>query len=107
MASVSAQVDVTTEATLLWQTTTGVPPDSAPDAAAQVFRAGTFNDPLPIVVKNTDAENSVYLGGSDVSAENGFPLDHGESLTFNSVGGDSLFAISAGSVVVAVLVGRQ
>ena len=107
MAHISAQVAVIDTPTLLWQTTTGVPPDPAVDSDGQVFRAGTFNDPLPVVIQNPSEADSVWLGGSTVTAETGTELPFGASLSFNVVGNDSLYAVSAGSVVVGVLVGRQ
>jgi hypothetical protein len=111
MANKSAPITVTTTAALLWQTSTGVSPDPLPTAAgnatAQIFRAGTFNDPVPIVIENTDATNAVYLGGSGVTTSTGIKLAAGASLTYNVIGNDSLYAISAGSVAVDVSVGRQ
>lgn len=111
MANDPAQITVLTAAKLLWQTSTGVSPDPettlAGNATQQIFRAGTVNDPVPIVVENTDATNAVYLGGSGVTTSTGLKLAAGASLTYNVVGNDSLYAISAGSVVVAVAVGRQ
>lgn len=107
MATVAAQVTVATDPILIWQTTTGVFPDTPVDQDAQQFQAGTFNDPVPIIVANTDATNSVFLGGSGVADDTGLPLLAGESVTYNVVGNDSLYAISAGSVLVAVSAGRQ
>lgn len=106
MANVSAQLTVTTAAELLWQTTTGVSPDPAVAVASQIFPAGTPDDPRPILVENTDATNPVYIGGSAVTTSTGTKLAAGGSLTYNVIGNDSLYAISAGSVVVAVSVGR-
>jgi hypothetical protein len=105
MAAIADRVTVTTSATLLWETVTGI--DTAIAPSSQIFRAGSSNQPLPILIENLDAANAVYLGGSGVTTSTGLTLAAGGSLTFNVVGSDSLYAISAGSVVVAVLVGGQ
>ncbi len=107
MASVSAVVGVTSTATLLWQTTSGVSPDPVVNYADQIFWAGTPTDPRPIVIENQDATNAVYLGGSGVTALTGTELAAGASLTYNVVGNDSLYAITASATVdVAVDVQR-
>lgn len=107
--------------TLLWQTSTGVisqvgqgsgneiQEDPAVDPASGIFRAGTLNDPVPIIITNQDATNPVYLGGMDVTGPtNGTPLAAGESITRNVVGNDSEFVAGNGnSVEVSVQVGRQ
>jgi hypothetical protein len=109
MASISAQLNVTTSApVLLWQTTTGVSPDPAVNTAGQIFRAQPPADPVPILVVNTDSTNPVYLGGSGVTSSTGTKLAGGLSITRSVVGNDSQYAISTGgTVVVAVLVDRQ
>lgn len=61
MAIKQAQVSVTTTATLLDQTMTGV-------------------EKVAILVRNRGT-GAVYIGGSDVSSSNGFQLDAGESTT--------------------------
>lgn len=96
-------------AQLLWRTTTGVSPDPAPNGANGIYRAGTPNDPVPIIIENQDATNSVTLGGSGVSiGGNGTILDAGASITRNVVGNDSEYVIAnAGSPVVSVQPGRQ
>lgn len=106
MATIAAVVTVTTTPALLWETTTGIAPDPAVATGSQIFRAGTFNDPLPIVVENQGA-SAVYLGGSAVTTATGLELPSGDSLTYNVVGNDSVYAVSAGSIAVAVSVGRQ
>ena len=108
MAQVSAQITVgDSTPTLLWQTSTGVAPDPLPNAGDQIFRAGSFNDPVPIVVENMDASNPIYLGGSTVADGSGLELLPLSSLSFNPVGNDSLYAITASATVdVAVDVQR-
>ena len=113
MPQFSAQISVGTGATsLLWQTSTGMSPDpqttKAGNATAQIFLAGTFNDPVPILIENQDATNPVYLGPSTVTSSTGTKLGAGASITRNVVGNDSEYAISTGgTVVVAVETGRQ
>lgn len=106
MASIGTNQSVSTTPKLLWQTSTGVSPDAA--ISGQVYRAGAFDDPIPILIRNEDATNQVTLGGSAVVAGTGPSLRAGESLTFNVIGNDSLYARSASAtVVVSVLVQRQ
>jgi hypothetical protein len=113
MATFSAQLSVTTGTPLLlWQTSTGVSPDPkttlAGNATAQIFRAGTFNDPVPILIENQDETNSVFLGPVGVSTSTGLELEADASLTYNAVGNDSVYAIATGgTVVVGITVGRQ
>lgn len=113
MAQNSAQVSVgTSTPVLLWQTSTGISPDPetslAGNATAQIFRAGTVNDPVPIIIENLDGTNPVYLGPVGVTSSTGLKLPAGASITRNVVGNDSEYAISTGgTVAVAVEVGRQ
>jgi hypothetical protein len=113
MAQFSAQLSVTTTTPLrLWQTSTGVSPDPQTtkqgSATAQIFMAGTFNDPVPIVIENTDGTNPVYVGPVGVTSTTGLKIPAGGSYTRNVVGNDSEYAISTGgTVVVGVEVGRQ
>jgi hypothetical protein len=113
MASVGTTVSVTTGApALLWQTSTGVSPDPqttlAGNATAQIYRAGTFNTPIPILIRNEDTTHTVTLGGSTVTSGSSVTLRAGESLTFNAVGNDSLYAIAnTNTVTVSVLVQKQ
>ena len=71
---------------------------------------GSISDELPVIVRNTDATNPVYLGGENVTILNGLILKAGESLNFSCLGTDAatLSAIATGgAVVVAVVLGRQ
>jgi hypothetical protein len=96
MASASRVVSVGTTATLLWQTTSGVSPDPAVSVSTGIFWAGTPDDPRPILVRNTGAA-TVYLGGSAVATATGLELLTGESIPYNVVGNDSLYAVVASS----------
>jgi hypothetical protein len=107
MAQVSSQISVLTSASsLLWQTSTGVSPDAA--ISGQVVRAGTFNDPVPIIIENLDATNPVYLGPTGVTSSTGTKLAAGGSITRNVIGNDSEYArATGGTVAVSVQFGRQ
>ena len=104
---------VTTSGTaaLLWQTSTGVSPDpklAANGGTAGVYQAGTFNDPLPIIIANQDATNAVTLCGVGGAATVGTILIAGASITRNVVGNDSEYVIAnAGTPKVSVQPGTQ
>src|SRR5215831_29028 len=110
MAYSSTQVSVaTTGSTLLFQTSTGVPPDPKPTIAggpAQTFQAGSVNDPVAITIQNLDAANPIYIGGVGVTAASGTRLAPQASANFVVVGNQSQYAVATGAAVtVAVLVG--
>jgi hypothetical protein len=114
MAQTVAQVAApSSNQILLWQTSTGVAPDPLPanvsGGVTSVYRAGTSVDPVPIIIKNEDATNAVYLGGKGVTgASNGTTLPAGASITRNVVGNDSEYVAGGGNAVnVTVEVGRQ
>jgi hypothetical protein len=70
--------------------------------------AGVISDPLPLVILNTDAAISVYLGGPNVSATNGLTLGAGQSVTLQIVDGATPYGLAAsGSPRVGILAGRQ
>lgn len=51
------------------------------------------------------ASGKVYLGGSDVTTDNGFAVDNGEKIMMLIHPGDELYAITnAGSVTITLLV---
>lgn len=97
----SQQITVTTTAVGLIQEGSG--------GTTFVQTHGAVGDELPAIIQNTSASVTVYLGGPNVSTSNGFPLVAGASLPINFLGHDSrfLFAVTASSAVVAVLLGRQ
>src|SRR5215831_6678506 len=110
MAYSSTQVSVaTTGSTLLFQTSTGVPPDPKPTIAggpAQTFQAGSVNDPVAVTIQNLDAANPIYIGAVGVTAASGTRLAPQASLNFVVVGNQSQYAVATGAAVtVAVLVG--
>ena len=71
--------------------------------------SGTLSDPIPVVILNTDAAITIYIGGSDVAAANGFPLVHGAQLQVSIEARTSgPYALAAsGAPVLAVLATRQ
>ena len=83
MAQVSAQVSVTSSATLLWQSSTGQSPDTA--ISGQVFRAAAAPAVLPILIVN-QGTGPVYIGGSGVTTSTGTQLAAGGSLQYNARG---------------------
>jgi hypothetical protein len=106
MATVGTNVSVTTSATLLWRTSTGMSPD--PAISGQTVLAHSFNDPLPVLIRNEDGSNSCTLCGVAGVAGTGTTLKAGESLTFNVVGNDSMYAIVASTgVTVSVTFMKQ
>lgn len=51
------------------------------------------------------ASGTVYLGGSDVTTDNGFKVDNGEKITLLVHPGDEIYAITnAGTVTITLLV---
>lgn len=80
---------------------------TAVSAGTTASVAFTFDNEIQrIVVKNTDGSADVYLGGSDVSSSNGFPLGAGESVAVPGFAGEELYVRTAsGTVAVRVLAG--
>jgi len=72
-------------------------------AAVALNTASTAGQQLTI--RNTDATNAADLGGSDVVADEGFPLAADAQVTVDLAPGDVLYAIraTANDVVLAVL----
>lgn len=71
---------------------------------------GNASNPLPTIIQNMDATNTVYLGGPGVTTANGFPLIAGASLPIEWLGTDatSLFGISStGTPKIAILAANQ
>jgi hypothetical protein len=96
------------------QVTTGATPVPVfPPAIFTSNLTGAVTDPLPTMIRNLDATNTIFLGGSNVTAAGatgGFPLKPNESLPINWLGTDaqSLYALAgAGTPILAVFAGRQ
>lgn len=73
--------------------------------------AGSMADQKPVTLKNQDATNSVFLGGSTVTASGGsagYELKAGVSITVALLLGDDLYAMaSTNGTRVDVLSGRN
>lgn len=68
---------------------------------------GTLQDPLPVIVTNTGAA-TLFIGGSDVTNVNGFPLAQNQSLPMALYNPSEIpYAYSVAGTTVPVLVGRQ
>lgn len=90
MAFVTSTVSVTTAATLLVTPTNG-----------------NVTDPVPVVIFNNDATNTVYLGGSGVATTNGMPILKQTGITLRLMAGDTLYGIAGATIDVRVMIGRQ
>jgi hypothetical protein len=75
-----------------------------------IFRAGDENAPLPLLLVFSST-NTIYLGGSGVTASStgiGALMTGVVTLTYNCVGGDSLYGIvSSSTQAIQLLVLRQ
>lgn len=58
---------------------------------------------LDVMVRDTDATLSIFLGDSGVTTSTGFEVRFSETATFGLRPGQIMYAISAGSVVVDVI----
>ena len=83
---------------------------TATTTRARIFQApawATSADPVPVIVTNRDAAQTAYLGGDDVTSANGFDLLAGESVTYDAMLGDDIWAVTgAATAALRVLVGR-
>lgn len=69
-----------------------------------VFKVGTGNDPLPLLLVFPTTAVDIYLGGVGVTASStgvGADIKNVPSLAYNCIGGDSLFGV-VGSSTAAV-----
>jgi hypothetical protein len=55
--------------------------------------------PLSVLIRNRGTVAS-YLGGSDVTSNNGYQLDPGETISFDLIPGEALYAITASGTAV-------
>ncbi len=70
--------------------------------------AASVNDAMPIYFENTDAANTVWVGGSDVTVSIGLPIGPTMIMPMELWQSDTLYAVTNGpTVVVAVMLGRQ
>ncbi len=61
----------------------------------ELIAESSERDDFSAIVKNLSGDTA-YLGGSDVTTANGYPLDIGESVTFSFDPGEELHARTAG-----------
>jgi hypothetical protein len=110
MAAVGQVVTVNTTATLIFQVVDEQTYAGLTSPAANIFKAGTPGDVLPILLV-FPASTSIFLGGSGVTASStgvGANINGVTSLSYNCVGGDSLYGIVATSTAaIQLLVLRQ
>jgi len=109
MAAIGQTVSVGTSATQLFQVLDAVSYPASPTATQ--FKAGSANDPLPILL-SVPSGGTVYLGGSTVTnsggASPGCAVAGPATFSYNAIGDDSLYAAaSSGTVLVGVCVMRQ
>ena len=110
MAAVGQLVTVGSTATLIFEVVDGITYEGLTNPASNIFKAGDENAPLPIELVFSVA-NTIYLGGAGVtSSSTGIgALQTGVILlTYNCVGGDSLYGVVASATQpVQLLVLRQ
>jgi len=110
MAANGQLVTIGTTATLIFEVVDGITYEGLTNPASNIFKAGDENVPLPILMVFS-VTNTIYCGGSGVTTSDGTigALMTGVvSLTYNCVGGDSLYGIVASSTQpVQLLVLRQ
>lgn len=69
---------------------------------------GAASDPIPLIVKNEDASNTIWIGGPGVSTTAGQSLLPGAAIPMALYNSDAPYAFcSTGTPVVSVLAGRQ
>lgn len=60
-----------------------------------------------VTIHNDNANQQVFIGGSDVSTSNGFHVDGKEEHSFTLYPGDALYAVSSGSDNISVIIQKQ
>lgn len=69
---------------------------------------GTIQDPTPVRIKNLDDAILVYIGGPDVTVDDGYPLGPAEFIDLRLLSGDVVYALAAsGTPLVGIFAGRQ
>lgn len=69
--------------------------------------SASLNDRTTAVIRNNDAAITIYLGGSDVDAADGFPLLAAETLVIDLGPDDDLWAVAAsGTPTLSILLTR-
>jgi hypothetical protein len=67
----------------------------------KIFEA--TNPGTGLLIKNVDATLAVYVGGSTVTAADGFPLAAGESVSLDLNAGTVVWVVSAGSSNIKII----
>lgn len=76
--------------------------------SATVLISAALTDRAGVIVKNTDASTTIYLGftAGQATTSNGYPLTSGEAIGMDIAAGVSIYAASAsGTVSVAIMEG--
>jgi|SRR5208282_5712105 len=110
MAAVGQVVTVGATPTLIFEVLDPITYEGLTSPAANIFKSGTNNDPLPLELIFVST-NTIYLGGSGVTASGagiGALATGIVSLSYNVIGNDSLYGIVASSTqAVQLLAFRQ
>lgn len=99
MAALGQVVTVGSTATLIFEVVDAITYAGLTSPASNVFKSGDENVPLPLLLVFS-VTNTIYLGGSGVTSSStgiGALATGVVSLTYNCVGGDSLYGIVASS----------
>jgi hypothetical protein len=56
---------------------------------------GVAAQPTRIKIRNNDSTKTLYIGGSDVTTANGFPIDKLATLDFDLSAGEQFYMISS------------
>lgn len=106
MAALGQEVSVATTATLIFECVDAVTYAGLTSPAANIFQSRNAAEPLPLLIA-IPTGGTVYLGGSTVTntgATVGCPIVGPQTITYNAIGGDSLYgAASTGTVTVGLL----
>jgi hypothetical protein len=100
-------VTVAATGTLIWQTSTGVSPDTAVAPSSYIFRAGTPQDPVPIQVVIPSGTTLAIVGSAGAAVNTGVSIAGPTVLTYNVVGNDIMYGAITGTGTVQLIVGRQ
>jgi len=57
--------------------------------------SGHSDSPQGVVILNSDASITVYIGGEDVDTTDGFPIAAGASVSLDLIVGEAIWAVAA------------
>ena len=69
--------------------------------AVQLDNAAGLTQQQQLIIRNTDATNPIYLGGSGVTSTTGFPLAAGQQITITR---EPIYARATGAAVTVALI---